>query len=730
MKSDNTLIKRTCIDGFDVQLNTQFFSEDNPSILTSLKKSLASAKKISHGKDYVVTSSIELNGRMENVAIKIFTKQALLKDLIDRKKGSKAARSFEAANYLIGHGINTPTPIACLDKWQGNRLVESYFIAIFEPAICLRDALFSIYHHEKDSAQLMELLFLVAPAIKKMHDAGFMHGDMGNQNILLPRNPDGSWGSPSFIDLNRYSINPEGLNNKQRAFDLSRPLLPGNYLHFFMQIYCGNQDYPTDLAQFQHRYRRNFTWHRNSRKFRHPLRHLKNKYFKNNLQAKPQLTYPEQKNYWLWDEKTAQPMIALSKTEKHKERVLGDVFRSLMRNLLSGYAVYKEYQRLKQQDYSAPIAMQGRVGVALHPHSEYIQHEVTLLQQLGNPPVLIRFCRHESPQIWDATIALIQQLHTKGVQISVALIQDRDAVIEPAKWSDFLETIIPNIEKYAANIEITHAYNRIKWGIWSLQELNTLLSVAIQYKRKYPHINIIGPACIDFEFAAVISALKEVEKIDRNFQFDALSHLLYVDRRGAPENKQGRFSTLEKSRLLKAIANTLPGSKNKVIVSEVNWPIENTGVWSPIVCPYETAKWQNKPSGEPEAAYANYMLRYLAITLCSGHVEQVFWWRLSAHGYGLVDDKNQFTPRPAFYALAHFLKLLSNATFTRKLPSENSVYLMEFSREGQQILMGWSTQHEPQVFSPPWQPDVIYNAYGEIITDTTLTSSPKYFIVG
>ena len=149
MKSENTFIVRTTIDGFEAQLNSQFFSKDQHLLLDNLKKSLAASKKISHGKDYVVTASMELNGRIENVAIKVFAKQTALKDNFDRKNGSKAARSFEAASYLISHGINTPAPVACLDKWQGNKLIESYFIAIFEPAICLRDALFSIYHRVK-----------------------------------------------------------------------------------------------------------------------------------------------------------------------------------------------------------------------------------------------------------------------------------------------------------------------------------------------------------------------------------------------------------------------------------------------------------------------------------------------------------------------------------------------------------------------------------------------------
>ena len=70
-----------------------------------------------------------------------------------------------------------------------------------------------------------------------MHDAGFMHGDMGNQNILLPRSETGAWLQPQFIDLNRAKYSSEPLTIKQRAFDLARIALPGAYLKIFKTKY-------------------------------------------------------------------------------------------------------------------------------------------------------------------------------------------------------------------------------------------------------------------------------------------------------------------------------------------------------------------------------------------------------------------------------------------------------------------------------------------------------------
>ena len=685
-----------------------------PALLKSEKIS-----RLSHGPDYVVKLSLQTAQGDIVVALKVFKRQSWLKDRFDRKQKSKAERSYIAARHLQSHNIGTPAPIAWLDRWENNRLLESYFLSVFQPAICLRDALTDIYFNKRNNEPLMELLHLVAPAVRAMHDAQFMHGDMGNQNILLPKNADGTWAQPQFIDLNRARMPARALLDKERAFDLSRPILPSNYLNFFKYIYCQHQMPSRELDDYETTYRRRFAWHRGSRKFRRPLRYLKNR-----TQQPGNPVYPNSKDYWLWDEKSAQPMIALSRKEKHRERFLRDLLVMLGQGISALPQLYRAYQQLKKQSFQQPVVLKNRIGVALHPRENYTEHELKLLTALGNPPVLIRFCHHESEAIWDDTIALVQQLHSEGVEIMVALLQDRQAVLQPAQWHAFLNKIIPAIADKVQHIEITHAFNRIKWGVWSLHELQTLMAPAFVLQEQYPHIKLTGPACIDFEYLPVIAALKSLPK---GKVFSALSHLLYVDRRGAPENPQGPFSTLEKCTLLKALTKISPQCEEKVIISEVNWPVENTDIWSPIVCPYVTPKWRAKPSGETDNNYANFMLRYIAIAICSGHVEQVFWWRLSAKGYGLVDDQNEFTPRPAFNALQYFLVRLGDATFIKKWPSAKDTYVLEFHNATQQILMAWTTKNESQELAE-FDAQKVYDRDGNSIKSTVISEAPIYLV--
>ena len=710
------------IGKYQGEIAEPFRSQEMLAHMASIKTLLAGEKvtRLSNGPDYVVKTPLVFDGKSIDVTIKVFKRQNWIKDRHDRKKKSKAERSFRAAIFLQNQKVSTPAPIAWLDYWENGRLSESYYLCCFEPAVCFRDALVHIYRDLYDNAPLMDLLHAVAPAIRAMHDAGFMHGDMGNQNILLPRAENGEWLQPQFIDLNRGKISDGPISNEARAFDLARIALPGAYLKIFKTIYNHHEDFPANLEKLEQRYRTRFWRHRRSGKWRHPIRHFKNRHKK---PSHP--TYPPGQDIWLWDEKSAQPMITLGRKEKHLYRDWKYMFSMVWQGICALPGIYIGYRKLLARSYDRPITLNNRIGIALHPHSEYLETELNLLEQLGNPPVLMRFCHHETEADWHGSIALVERLHNKGIQIMLAILQDRRALLEPESWRNFLNLIVHELGDKVSHIEITHASNRLKWGIWNSREYAQLVQPALELKTQFPQIKITGPACIDFEYLPVVAALGA---LPRGAKLDALSHLLYVDRRGAPENKQGYFSTLEKSALLKALAVWSPHTEDKVIISEVNWPVKNTGIWSPIGCPYETPKWRREQPGETDEDYTNYMLRFLAITLCSGHVEQVFWWRLSAHGYGLVDDLNNFKPRPAFTALAFFLELLGSATFEHKHNAVDDVYILEFTKEGQRWLMAWSTTGEQQLPSS-FSVEEIRDAYGNIINTNTIYKSPRYFLL-
>lgn len=715
------MTKIITIGNYSGMISPDFSSDAITQQLTNIRSLLASneCKRISYGPDYVVRAQLTIDGNACDVAIKVFKRQSFLKDRYDFKHKSKAERSYRAARHLVEHGISTPAPIAWLERWDNKRLIESYYVCCYEQSTCFRDELAHIYRDLRDNEPLIELLHKVAPAIRAMHDVGFMHGDLGNQNILLPKDNQDHWLPPSFIDLNRCKISTQSLSQKDRAFDISRIILPGDYLRIFKWIYHNHQSIPQEFEKYDSLYRTRFERHRKSRKYRHPLRHLKNRHKK---PTHP--TYPRAQDIWLWDEKSAQPMISLSKKEKNKQRNFKETLRQTWRTLCLAPRIYREYRQNIQRSFNESRSMDQRIGIALNPKSNYIEPELQLLAQLGNPPVLIRFCHHETPADWQVGLELAERLHAQATPFMVALLHDRQAILDPQRWQVFLETVMTQLANKARHFEITHALNRVKWGIWNSDEYAELMRPAFALRERYPAIQLIGPAGIDFEYHSVINALGA---LGDQKPLAALSHLLYVDRRGAPENKQGIFSTLEKIALLKAVACAHPQSSDKVIISEVNWPLKEGGIWSPTMCPYLRPNWQQNPIGESEEDYANYMLRYLAITLCSGHVEQVFWWRLSAHGYGLVDDLDNFRLRPAFLALRNFLAILGKSTFISKWNTEEDVYALEFNNRNKKIIMAWTTKNASTRI-PGFLPDEILDIYGNKKDHLDITQSPIYLI--
>ena len=437
----------------------------------------------------------------------------------------------------------------------------------------------------------------------------------------------------------------------------------------------------------------------------------------------------EWQNIWLWDDNSAQAMVILKREQKKQLRKRQSHKAMVWRLLSTAPKLFATYKKTLRQAYRQPVALTDRIGVALHPAENYQQPEMELLESLGNIPVLIRFMSHESKTCWQNTIDYIQQLTVKKVKVSIALLQDRQAVLQPERWREFLQMIIPALHSHVEWIEVGHAVNRVKWGVWTAKEYAQLMVISDEFKINYPKLRLIGPAVIDFEWFRMIDFVKA---LPRKIKLFGLSQHLYVDRRGAPENFQGKFSTLEKCAMGKAVAKTLTQTEDRFIISEFNWPLKGTGIYSPIGSPYTTPDWFREDPGVSEHQYAQYLLRYLIIALTSGFVEQAFCWRLSAHGYGLVDDLDNFRPRPAFYALQFFLQLLGQATFGEKLTSADDVYLYQFTHEDKTIFAAWTTQEQMVHIAAPQPVRQHFTMLGQeqaVSQTLQLSGDVSYFVV-
>ncbi len=214
--------------------------------------------------------AMEADGRTLDVVVKRFGRQSAPKDIWDRLRGSKALRTYMAADYMRAHAIGTVPPVACLELWRGVRLLDSYFVSLYlADTVCLKDRLAEIWRRSEDGSEFGPLLALVADGVRKLHDAGCAHGDLGNQNIELVRSGDGFSGI-AFLDLNRARFGRR-LSMGARAGDLARIHLPCGLYGGFFSLYWRGEVPPAFLRAYRmHRFF--FRLHGATRRLRHPIR--------------------------------------------------------------------------------------------------------------------------------------------------------------------------------------------------------------------------------------------------------------------------------------------------------------------------------------------------------------------------------------------------------------------------------------------------------------------------
>lgn len=668
------------------------------------------------------------------VMVKRFGTQSPIKDWLDtRFRQTKAMRSYQAALRLIQHEVGTPAPIAYLEMRQGSRLRESYFLTVYENGLTgFNEVLLYLLHHQASCSRLMPVLQEVARLCRAMHDAGFIHSDLGNQNILLSGDATSGYHSAKIIDLNRGRVSDE-LSLQQRGKDLVRLNIPSNIKLMFLDMYWGGPS-PDALLSAHRLHSSLFAMRVGTRKLRHPIREARIAREESGLPA--DRIMPSARDHWLWDDYSDQPLAVIDRRERSRNYPRGRGLRLLRDLLLAGPAIWMVYRRYRQSAFAAPVEMKKRIGIALAPSEATLAAEMELLDRLGHVPVLLRIACQDSPEQRDFQVQLIRALSAKGYPVKLALLQNRMAVRFPRLWEEFVLRVLEQVAGLIDSVEFGHAINRVKWGVWDFQELRDFYGVLPVVQSRYPDLKISGPATIDFEYPFMLSALKLWPS---QVRLATVSHHLYVDRRGAPENLQNGFSALEKFALAKAFAVASPAHSDLVEVTEVNWPVKGTGIHSPVTPPFEYPQDSHSKqfdSGVSESNAADYMLRYLVLATGSGLVERVYWWRLLARGYGLVDidQDGALRERPAFAALQHFLSVLGSAKVIQgSLPAAGNNYRGIFQihfqcADKEEVVLCWAHGDAIQF------PNNIRHAYlqdrtGKTISEppVELTGSPVYF---
>ena len=370
-----------------------------------------------------------------------------------------------------------------------------------------------------------------------------------------------------------------------------------------------------------------------------------------------------------WDHYSDQPHIIKDKAFKksiYKKAIFDQILTLLTTLLLSPFIFLSYFLHGKKQ-----IDTKHFFGMSVNLDKEP-QKSVALIQELGVETLLMRF---PLSQMHRLTEYVDFSKSFEGKDIMIVLLQDRAHIEDSALLkADIIKVF--DAFSHVKTFQVGNAINRKKWAFYTTKEYLSFYKIIQDIRDSHYHDrDLIGSSVIDFEYHHTIRSLFHLVPI----KYDIFSSLLYVDRRGSPENRQMGFDLYKKIKLLRAIMMLSPKAPKSLYITETNWPISNTAPYAPT---------SEKECVTPEQ-YALFMVLYHLISLASGRVDRVYWHQLIAPGYGLVDNRDGIDKYPAFKAYQTMVSLLQGAIL-KEANITSQAKFMRFEKEGKAIMIHWS----------------------------------------
>lgn len=288
-----------------------------------------------------------------------------------------------------------------------------------------------------------------------------------------------------------------------------------------------------------------------------------------------------------------------------------------------------------------PIDKNDFYGICVNLDKGDIQYE--LIDELGVKHIQIRVFLNDIKNI-DSYVKFAQGFN-KDIDIVITIIQDRQNIIDKKLLQTNIKIVFDKFKNISNEFIIGNAINRIKWGFITLDEYikfyKTIYDIRDKYYKDY---KLIGSSVIDFEYHFTIAILA----YNCDIKYDAISSLLYVDRRGKPSNTQYLiFDLKRKIDFLYTIISFFKKTTNDIYITETNWPRKDTQPYAPTSqkeCVYDEE-------------YTKNMLEYFEIAFKTNKIKRVYWHQLIATGYGLVDNRDgKIKKSKAFFAFKEMVK--------------------------------------------------------------------------
>ena len=143
----------------------------------------------------------------------------------------KAFRAWQGGMTLVENGIETPPPVAYLEKRKGRFLGQSYFLT---ERISGAQEIRFLFLELKPSG-LSKLLVSLGKYLSLCHEKGVLHRDLSDGNILVREDESGEF-KFYLIDTNRIRIKGR-IRPFKRVKNLIRLGVPRKRQRFFLEQY-------------------------------------------------------------------------------------------------------------------------------------------------------------------------------------------------------------------------------------------------------------------------------------------------------------------------------------------------------------------------------------------------------------------------------------------------------------------------------------------------------------
>lgn len=600
----------------------------------------------------------------QQTVIKSFKPPNVLQGIIYRYlRTTKARRSYEHSATLKSQSIDTPKPLGYVEVFNRFRLCQSYFISdLLNYDFLIRDI---ISQPHKDQTDILEQF---TQFTFNMHQKGVLHLDYSLGNIGI--NKENNHYRFSLFDINRMRFGEvsaiEGIKNFSRIS--SEPetitLLSSEYARL---ANIPNKKAYLALSNAVKKTNNHFLRKRNLKQ----------------ILGRKKTIAP---SLYKWDSHSDQPHVIRDKNIRSE---------FLRRSILPSFKLLTSFIYLPILMLSFLVTKRSNVerkidnlGLCLNfdnvtnkrspPDTQLLQE---LVNDLGINNLAIRIPLADFVNI-ESYYTFIKSFSQHDV--IVVILQDREHINDSNLLKQRLHNIFERLSECVTVFQIGNAINRKKWGFISQEEYFDFFKIAQDIKaHHFPTIKLLGSNIIDFDLPFFTRSLFHCKPVN----YDGVASQLYVDRRGAPENKQLGFDTLAKINICHHLTSKSHKSDSQLYITEVNWPLKGMGEWAPAQgdCMVD------------ERAQAAYLVRYYLMIIASGKVEKCYWHQLIAPGYGLINDLDGTIVKRKAYHCFKFLIQTLDGGITKSYNENNGLYRLKVETDNALVEAIWTTGSTTQV---------------------------------